>query len=258
MDDRSASPPFASTGDGSRPRPRHRIIDLTSEILETIARRRTGLGLTEISRAVNAPLSTTQGLVNGLVVNGYLDERNRKYYLGVAPYILNLLAGRGAVNRISHDDIVRLHNDTGFTTVLSVAVGQEVIYIDHLSTDPTTSYLAKSHVRRSIIGTSSGWVLLADLGERDLWAYLSSLGEEDKVRAQLLLHSLSDIRESNMCILPGVAANPETDGISIAIREDGRTVAAVGVVGPRDELTANRVEITDALRSHSRAWHARA
>ncbi|MFM9379335.1 helix-turn-helix domain-containing protein [Gordonia sp. VNK21] len=238
-------------------RPRHRMVDRVSGILE-FAARSDGVSLTEIARHVGAPVSSVQGLVNGLVATGYLDERARVYRLGVGPYFLNLLAGRGAVNRIVHDDLVQLHEKTGSTSVvLAVAVGSDVVYIDHVSDDPHTAYLAERFLRRSLIRTSTGWVLMADWEPRDLWAYLETLEADDQPRVTKLLDHLESIRATDMSVLPDIAEDPDLDGISIAVRERGRVVAAVGVVGRRSELARNRDRIVDALRAQARDWDRR-
>lgn len=238
-------------------RPRHRMVDRVSGILEFVARSQ-GVSLTEISRHVGAPVSSVQGLVNGLVATGYLDERSRIYRLGAAPHFLNLLAGRGVVNRIVHDDLVRLHQQTGCASVaLAVAVGSDIVYIDHVSDEPRTAYLAERFLRRSLIRTSTGWVLMADWEPRDLWAYLETLGSDDQSRTAKLLDELESIRASGMSVLPNIAEEPDLDGISIAVRERGRAVAAVGVLGPHDELAHNRDDIVAALQAQAREWDAR-
>lgn len=238
-------------------RPRHRMVDRVAGILEAVARSDDGMSLTEIARHVDAPLSTCQGLVNGLVATGYLDEKARHYRLGVAPFLLNLLAGRGTVNRVDHQDLVALHAETGLTTIFTVAVGQDQVYIDHCSSDPTTAYLAESHLRRSLIRTSSGWVLLADYEQRDLWAYLQGLPDEDAGRVESFLERLPEIRKSGFCAIPHVAENPDSDGISVALREGNRTVAAVGVLGPHEMLKQRLDETVETLQRHAATWHER-
>ncbi|MBM7365376.1 helix-turn-helix domain-containing protein [Gordonia hydrophobica] len=238
-------------------RPRHRMVDRVSGILEFVARSE-GASLTEIARHVGAPVSSVQGLVNGLVATGYLDERSRVYRLGAAPHFLNLVAGRGAVNRIVHDDLVRLHERTGRTSVvLAVAIGSDIVYIDHVSDDPRTAYLAERFLRRSLIRTSSGLVLMADWEPRDLWAYLETLGDDDQSRVRLLLDELESIRATDMSVLPNIAEDPELDGISIAVREGDRVVAAVGVVGRHADLARDREQIITALREQAMEWDER-
>lgn len=58
-------------------RPRHRMIDRVAAIMELVARSGSGMTLTAVAKALDAPISSTQGLFNGLVAVGYLDERNR-------------------------------------------------------------------------------------------------------------------------------------------------------------------------------------
>ncbi len=233
------------------------MVDRVSGILEFVARSE-GASLTEIARHVGAPVSSVQGLVNGLVATGYLDERSRVYRLGAAPHFLNLVAGRGAVNRIVHDDLVRLHERTGRTSVvLAVAIGSDIVYIDHVSDDPRTAYLAERFLRRSLIRTSSGLVLMADWEPRDLWAYLETLGDDDQSRVRLLLDELESIRATDMSVLPNIAEDPELDGISIAVREGDRVVAAVGVVGRHADLARDREQIITALREQAMEWDER-
>ena len=135
-------------------RKRHRMIDRVAGILELVARNHDGLTLTELARMLDAPLSSLQGLVNGLVAAGYLDEYDRRYHLGGAPYLLNLMAGRHLVTRVGHRELEAVHADAGLTTLLSVVVGQGVFYVDSCSSTPRYDYLAKNLVRRSLIRTT--------------------------------------------------------------------------------------------------------
>lgn len=239
-----------------RVRPRHRMVDRVAAIVEAVARSE-GLSLTDIARRVDAPVSSVQGLVNGLVTTGYLDERERVYRLGVTPYFINLLAGRPSVHRVGHDDLAALHAETGNTTVVAVAVGADVAYVDHCSSEPRTAYLAERFVRRQLIRTSTGWVLLADWEPRDRWAYLETLGSEDADRVERFLASMDAIRSGDLLVLPGAAETADIDGIAVPVRERGRVAAAVGVVGPRSALEERRDEIVAALRRHASAWHSR-
>ncbi|KWX56993.1 IclR family transcriptional regulator [Mycobacterium sp. NAZ190054] len=232
------------------------MIDRIAAIMEFVARSESrGVSLTDIAHQIDAPVSSTQGLVNGLVATGYLDVNGRRYVLGAAPYLLNLIAGRQLVASVTHEDLNALHAEVGMTTVLSIAVGHDVFYVDHCSVDPRFAYLAENYVRRSLIRTSSGWVLLADWDKRDLWTYLKSLGADDAGRVDSFLRGLSSIRETGISAAPH--ASEHGDGVSIAVRERGRTVAAVAVVGTPAEIDKHRERIISALRRHSAQWLAR-
>lgn len=236
-------------------RRRHRMVDRMAAVLEHVARSDQGMTLTELARAVEAPVSSIQGLVNGLVATGYLEEWDRRYSLGTAPYLLNLIAGRHLVTSVDHSVLESIHAGCGMTTLLSIAVSTDVFYIDSVSREPRYDYLAKNFVRRSLIRTSAGWVLLADYTRRDLWTYLSSLPAEDEERVERFLANLDEIRETGICA--GPHTSEVADGVSLAVREDDRTVGAISIVGPEDDIEHRRGELTKLLREHRDRWESR-
>ena len=235
--------------DEPRGRARHRTVDRIAGILELVARSRSGLTLSELAESLGAPVSSTQGLVNGLVATGYLEDRGRRYFLGSAPYLLNRLAGRAPVAAVTHADLERIHERCGLTTVLSIVVGPSIFYVDYCSSDPKFAYLAENHVRRSLIRTSGGRILLADMEKRDLWAYLRDLPEADQELVEPFLAALPEIRRTGVCASPN--ASVDGDGVSIAVRENGRAVAAVGIIGSHDVISRRRTELTEILREHA-------
>jgi DNA-binding IclR family transcriptional regulator len=228
------------------------MVDRVAGILELVARNHDGLTLTEMARLLDSPLSSLQGLVNGLVAAGYLDERDRRYHLGGAPYLLNLMAGRHLVTQVGHRELEVVHADTGLTTLLSVVVGQGVFYVDSCSSTPRYDYLAKNLVRRSLIRTSSGWVLLAGFSRRDLWSYLTTLPAEDDENRERFLTELETIQETGVCAAPHIS--DVADGVAVAVREGGRTVAAVSVVGPHSDIRSRRDLLVEMLVEHRRRW----
>jgi len=231
------------------------MIDRVAAILDRVARSDRGLSLTSLAMDIDAPLSSTQGLVNGLVATGYLEENGKRYVLGTTPYLINLMAGRRFVTHVTRADLEALHSEVGMTTVLAIAVGQDVFYIDHCSSDPRFAYLAENYVRRSLIRTSSGWVLMADWDKRDLWSYLKSLGSDDAARVDDFLGALPEIQAT------GISASPHVseygDGVSVAVREHGRTVAAVAVVGTAEQIERARDELVAAFQRHRDGWSNR-
>ena len=236
----------------STPRPGHRTVQRIAAILSHVARSQDGITLTEIARAVEAPTSSVQGFVNGLVGAGYLDERDRRYTLGPAPALLNLLAGRRSTPEVTHDQLVSLHRESGLTAMLAIGVGGDVYYVDHVSTDPRFAWLAENHARRSLIHTSSGWVLLADLDERDLWAHLRALPSAEADLIDGFLANLATIRETGICASPKVST--EGDGVAAAVTHHGRTVGAVALVGTPEEIDAQRESLVELLRAHRSGW----
>lgn len=237
-------------------RPRHRMVDRVAAIMELVARSGTGMTLTEVAKALDAPISSTQGLLNGLVAVGYLDERARIYTLGTAPYLLNVIAGRPPVTSVSREQLIALHDETGLTATLSTDVGDDLFYVDYVSSDPHYAYLAENRLRRSLLRTSSGWLLLADREQRDVWAYLNSRPAEDSESIDRFLNALGELRDTGVCTAPGVAVDGG-DGVSVALRERGRTIAAVSVIGSREEIWPRRRDLAAACLEHATAWGLR-
>lgn len=235
-------------------RPRHRMVDRVAAILEAVARSGEGMTLTAIAKTLNAPVSSTQGLVNGLVATGYLDEADRVYTLGMAPYLLNVIAGRPPVTHIPHEALEAINAETGMVTVLSAAVGDDLFYVDHVSADPAFAYLAENRLRRSLLRTSAGWLLLASRENRDLWAYLNGRPESDAGRVDAFLSALAEIRETGICAAPG-AAERGADGVSVAVTERGQVIASVGVIGSSGSIDSRRDELVEILRRHVDAWN---
>lgn len=71
----------------------HRTVDRVVFALEIIARSSGGLTLKAVADALQAPMSSTQQLLSGLVATGYLDSDGKRYVLGPGPRILTLIAG---------------------------------------------------------------------------------------------------------------------------------------------------------------------
>lgn len=237
-------------------RPRHRMVDRVAAILETIARSGGGMSLTEVSKSLGAPVSSTQGLLNGLVATGYLDERDRRYTLGTAPYLLNVIAGRPPVTSVSHEQLEKVHKDTGLTTTLATDVGDDLFYVDHVSGDPHYAYLAENRIRRKLLRASSGWLLLADRDRKDIWAYLNSRPEEESEFVEAFLKSLDELRATGVCASPQIAEDGG-DGVSVALQERGRTIATVGVIGRVSEISPNRDDLARTLLDYARQWGLR-
>lgn len=237
-------------------RPRHRMVDRVAAIMELIARSQTGLTLTGVAKALDAPVSSTQGLLNGLVAVGYLDERDRVYTLGTAPYLLNVIAGRPPVTNVSRAQLEALHAETGLTTALSTDVGDDLFYVDHVSSDPHYAYIAENRLRRSLLRTSAGWLLLADRERRDIWAYLNTRPAHEADIVEKFLRSLDELRETGVCVAPRVAVDGG-DGVSVALRERGRTIATVGVIGRADVIAERRNDLAATCLRYAHEWGLR-
>lgn len=230
-------------------RPRHRMVDRVAAILELVARSDEGLTLTDIANTLDYPLSTTQGLVNGLTATGYLDERKKRYTLGMAPFLLNAMAGRRMVN-VPHEELEAIHKETGLITVVALPVGGRLYYLDTVGESMRYQYLTENFLPRSLLRTSAGWVLMSRFDKRELWSYLNSARPEDQVFVDDFLANAAEIARTGVCASPKIAEGGEVDGVSVAVEENGETVGAVCVFGRPETVAQRRDELVDILLKH--------
>lgn len=233
-------------------RPRHRTVDRIADILEFIARSGSPQGLTEISRAIGAPVSSTQSLVNGLAAAGYLEERHKQFRLGLAPYLLSTLAGSRPVEHVTHQMLEDVVAETGYIAVLAVLVGENVYYLDYASSDPSFEYLAQNRLQRPPLETSAGWAILSGLGDDEVWRILAQSGSSEET-LNAFQKAYPQLRESGECIAPGVALNG-ADGVAVAVRDQGAVVASVAVIATTDEIARDADSIIEVLRRHRPRW----
>jgi len=229
-------------------------VDRIAQILEIAAREPSGATLTEIASRLEAPVSSIQSLINGLVAASFLDERDKRFMLGPTPYVLNLIAGRTPVRTLRHADIELLSDLTERTIVLGIAVGSRVVYIDHIERGNTpVAFAATTHVLRPLLRTSTGRCLLAFSDRRDVFSYLRSVGPDEQPYVDGFIHEMDEIRASGMAISAGYML-PERYAVAVPVIEDGRLVAAVAAVGLKDEME-DKLEVTgQILRRQLLAW----
>lgn len=246
--------PFPADLGGGRPH--HRTVDRIAAILEHVARQPRPQGLSEIAKAVGAPVSSTQSLVNGLVAAGFLTDDGRAFSLGLAPYLLSSLAGRQPVDRVDHQILEDIVAETGYIAVHAVLVGGNVYYLDYAAADPSFEYLAQNRLRRSPLETSAGWVLLAGMPDDQLWGFLADLDPEEE-RLNAFQRAFPTIRETGECVAPKAAHNG-ADGVAVAVRSTQatpRVEAAVSVIATEDEIEADAQHIIEVLRRHEPRWN---
>jgi len=225
---------------GNRPRelhmpPRHhRTIDRVVSILESVAREKSGLTLSELAEVLKAPKSSVQELVYGLTATGYLTEHSKRYFLGAAPYVLTLMHNPIAAGTIRHDDIVALRNAIGLNVVVAIQVGDTYVSIDRVSGNPDIDFLTRDHQRRPLLSTALGKTILAHLPSDELDSYLTTAGRYSPEAVKLFLNELPDIRGTGLAFNRGASING-LYAVGTAIRDEhDHFVAAICVTGQAD------------------------
>ncbi|MFP5070037.1 IclR family transcriptional regulator [Pseudonocardia nantongensis] len=224
-------------------------------LLEAAARRPGGSTLSGMARAVRAPVSSVQKLVDGLVATGYLDERDRRYTLGPAPWMLAARAGAPPVPAVPADALVHLSGIVGLPVLLAARVGDDAVYLDWAGADEAFDVALSARVRAPLPDTAAGRVLLAHLPTAERKRIALAAHEVDPAAAAALLDDCRRIREEGHergesgALLPGAVA------VAVPLRSGGRVTGALSAADRRTG-PGGRVPpaVTAALVDTAEAW----
>lgn len=231
-----------------RPHTHHRTIDRVASLLDVVVGRSGGVTLTGLAHAVDAPVSSVQKLVDGLTAVGFLDEHDRRYSLGPAPYVLALRAGLPPVQSVRHARLAALSERLGVPVLLAVRVGDDAVYVDWAGADEAFDVAIGDQVRRPLLDTAAGRVLFAHLPEaaRREVALAAHPGDPGAVIA--VLDRAAAIREAGAesgrsgPLLPGAVA------VAVPVYRDGRVVASVSAADRRGVLDGRMDAAAATLR----------
>lgn len=126
------------------------------------------LGISEISDEMQLSKSTIYGLVNTLVVCGYLEQNNenKKYRLGIKLFELgNLVNNRLDLRNEAKSYCELLGNKYGFTVHLAALIDGKVIYIDKVDKPGSIIIYSQVGKRAPMHCTGVGKAILAYLPE---------------------------------------------------------------------------------------------
>lgn len=174
-------------------------------IIEAIARAAGGIGITEISKAVQLPKSTVHRIVYSLVNKNYLALSEDKFTLG---YRLIAIAGdhlsRLDIRKVASPFLHNLSSITSATAHIAIRQGNYAVYIDKIQ--PYTHICMYSDIGRSIELYCSGLgkALLLGLSEDDLKTYLKVVRfnkfTENTLDREKLIKELSIARKTGVTI----------------------------------------------------------
>jgi DNA-binding IclR family transcriptional regulator len=230
----------------------HRTVDRVTQIVEEVVYH-PGMTFAELARALGAPKSSVYGFIQGLRAKGWLYEQDRRFYLGPAVYGLTLASGHLRAGLVSHEDMAQLNRDTGVAAFLGVRAGDNLISIAEAGSDAIVDFEARSHVRRTLIATAAGKVLLAMRPPAEVEAYLRTRGEDEQEMVTSFLNEYEEIRKT------GLATNYRLAGqrfaIAACVRDKSRqVVAAVTLVGRTEDVQPRVKELSELLLKRVESW----
>jgi DNA-binding IclR family transcriptional regulator len=240
---------------GERAPKKHRTIDRVTHILEQVVYH-PGITFAEIVRSSGAAKSSIYGFVSGLLANGWLYEEKQRFYLGPAAYGLTMASGHIRAGMVTHADLEKLQGQVDLAVFLGVQAGDNLFYVEEAASERINGFEARSNIRRTLIGTAGGKVLLAARPYPELEAYLRRQSKEDAAQVDQFLAEYEDIRAS------GFAINQRRNGGQLALaaavrNRAGQVVASVILVGNTTDMEPRIEELKGILSKHIATWAKR-
>ena len=226
----------------------HRTIDRVTRILEEVVYQ-PGMTFAELVRVLDAPKSSVHGFIRGLLASGWLHQDEHRFYLGPAAYGLTLASGHIRAGLVTHEDLVALHEQTGLAAFLGVQAGDHLIYIAEAGSDHVAGFEARSNIRRTLLITAGGKVLLAARSEAERESYLRRRSEEESDLVDRFLEEYDAIRRTR------IATNVRRSGTRFALattvhNPSGDAVASITLVGPTPDVKPRVKQLGELLIRH--------
>ena len=234
----------------------HRTVDRVSDILEQVTYN-PGMTFSQLTRKVGGAKSSLHGFISGLLARGWLHQSEGRFYLGPTMYSLTMASGHEASRIVTNDDLRALHLATGLPVFLGVRAGESLVYISGAGQDPVVSYEARTNIRRVMLNTAGGLVMLA---HEPLDQRTSFLARRPADEAPLIAGFLSQYDAIHS---RGYAVNhrASADRFALAacvLSSRGGPIASVTIVGKTADVQPRETELAAILVQHARNWNQRA
>jgi DNA-binding IclR family transcriptional regulator len=225
-------------------------------ILELFASDNQGYALSDVSRMLKLPVSTTKSLLNTMVRCGYLKRDGGRHYsltmkiITEASRALNQIE----IRQVAHEELKQLTQATSLACALSVRDGDHLVYIEKIEGAGHIMPVYYAGKSLPLHCTATGKALLAYLPDEQVDAIVTSAGlpaytDHTITILQLLKRELERVRTQGYSIdneevalgLVGIAA-PVFD-------HSAKAVAAVGAGGTTAEVHQNMQAIITHVKS---------
>jgi DNA-binding IclR family transcriptional regulator len=231
----------------------HRTIDRVTRILEEVVYN-PGMTFAELVRALDAAKSSVHGFISGLLAKGWLYQEQHRFYLGPAVYGLTLASGHIRAGLVTQADLVALHEETGVAAFLGVQAGDHLIYVAEAGSDQLTGFGARSNIRRTLLTTAGGKVLLAERSEAERESHLRRRSADEPDLVDRFLEEFEQIKKTR------IATNVRPGRFAIATtvhNQSGDAAASITLVGPAHEVQPRVKKLSQILLRHVDSWSRR-
>jgi IclR family acetate operon transcriptional repressor len=221
-----------------------------SAILDAVARRPHGIGLSQISAEVGLHSSTAFHLIQTLVSLGFLAQLpdNRRYRIG--PRLFTLAAGaldETMLLALATPILERLSAATGYASHLAVRSKQDIVVIARMAATGLLQLAGHPGATRPAHATAIGKMLLAAMPPNDLDRLLKALPlpaftPRTITDAQVLHREIEETRRTGLAH-DDCELDRDVRCLAVPVYDfAGRCTAAMGISGPAWRLVPDAVE----------------
>ena len=235
----------------------------TLELLEIFYEHRAPMSLTELARALKAPISSCHGIVRTLSARGYLysiDAGRSIYPTRRLLQIAEVISANDPVLRRLAPLLADLRDASGETVILGKCQGNIVVYLDVAESRQMIRYSAQPGDSKPLHSSSIGKALLAELDAKALDHWLA--GNRLEKKTPLTITSAKKLR---MELESGRALGYHSSGgettvdvmavaVAVPLRND---ILAIAISGPLPRITTQLKRHGDSLlklRQEILAW----
>ena len=231
------------------------VLERVVRILEAFTPEDRALTVGEVARRAGLPLATGSRMIADLVEHGLLSrDADRRVRVGTRLWALASRASPTlSLRELAMPVLEELLRTVGHHAQLGVLDGDEVLFVERLSTEHAVVNYTRIAARLPIHASSSGLVLLAhgpaEQQQRVLDGPLPRFTPATITDPGELRRRLADVRRQGFVLCPGYL-HADATGIAVGVRDEtGTVVAAVSVIVPNDEHARGHVAtLTAAAR----------
>jgi IclR family KDG regulon transcriptional repressor len=208
-------------------------------ILEQVARKREGISLAELSKAVGLHNSTAFHLLKTMVQLGYITQmrESKRYRIGSRLFTL----AAGALDETSFLELAtpvleKLTQETGEAAHFAIRSGNEIVVIARTAGSGMLQLSSRTGTRPAH-ATALGKVLLAALAPEQLAQFLTGMEmrrytPKTIVGREALLRELEEVRKKGIAFDDG-EFDAELRCVAVPVYDfAGRVAGAIGISGP--------------------------
>ena len=229
-------------------------------LLDRLSRAGRGLTLTELSRGLDSPKSTTLKLLRTLQGERFVtySQRSKTYMLGpVATVLAQRILSSPGIRNVCRPYLEYLAEVSTEDAYLGVKEDDYIVYIDKVEGHQSVRLDIALGTKRHLHSSAVGKLFLADVDEDCL---PSAVGEEWPAVTSNTLTDPEALREEMVRIRRegvSVSRGENIEGITAIaapIREgEGAVVAGISVSGPSSRLTDSLENLIDLVKSTAKS-----